>query len=139
MKAEYKLFLAGTPFFVIAAAVYGWWTAAESPTGQFEPVGTLAILLVGLLVAMIGGYLALTARRIGERPEDDPDGAIEQGTGDQGVYAPWSWWPLALGLSVAVCFLALAVGWWLLVIGLPFAVVALIGWVFEYSRGVHAH
>lgn len=132
MKIEYKLFLFGTPFFVLAGVVYGLWSG-------WEPVGSVALLLTAGLVAMIGAYLALTARRIDSRPEDDPDGLIEQGAGDQGVYAPWSWWPLAIGASGAVTFLGLAVGWWLVYVGIALGAIALVGWVFEFSRGQHAH
>jgi hypothetical protein len=42
-------------------------------------------------------------------------------------------------LSAAGGFLGLAVGFWILYISAGFALVALIGWVFEYSRGDHAH
>ncbi|MGO1316018.1 MAG: cytochrome c oxidase subunit 4 [Cellulomonadaceae bacterium] len=132
MKFETRLFLFGAPFFVLASAVYGILSG-------WEPVGTICMLLTGLLVIMIGGYLAVTARSIDPRPEDDPHGEIDQGAGDQGVYAPWSWWPLVLAAAAAVCFLGLAVGWWVFYIGGAVGVVALVGWVFEYSRGQHAH
>ena len=42
-------------------------------------------------------------------------------------------------LSLVAVFLALAVGWWILAIAAPVAVVGLVGWVFEFSRGQHAH
>ncbi|MGI5187054.1 cytochrome c oxidase subunit 4 [Promicromonospora sp. CA-289599] len=133
MKIESRLFLWGTPLFVGAGIVYGFMT------DWTEPVGYLGMPLVGGLVAMIGAYLALTARRIDARPEDDPNGNIEDGAGDQGVYAPWSWWPLAIAGSAAICFLGLAVGWWVLYIGFCLSIIALVGWVFEYSRGIHSH
>jgi hypothetical protein len=44
-----------------------------------------------------------------------------------------------LGLSAATGFLGIAIGFWILYIGLAMAVIALVGWVFEYSRGYHAH
>jgi hypothetical protein len=44
-----------------------------------------------------------------------------------------------LGLSCAAGFLGLAVGWWIVFIAGGMAVVALVGWVYEYSRGDHAH
>lgn len=132
MKIETRLFVYMAPFFVLVALVYGFWSS-------WEPVGTACLLLVGALAAMIGAYLAMTAARIDARPEDDPHGEIEQGAGDQGVYSPWSWWPLVLAGTAAICFLGLAVGWWVFYIGGALAVIGLVGWVFEYSRGVHAH
>lgn len=133
MKIETKFFLLLAPFFVVVGVIYGFMSDFE------EPVGYLGLPLVGALMAMVGAYLALTARRIDPRPEDDEDGEIEQGAGDQGVYAPWSWWPLAIGAAAAVGFLGLAVGWWVLYIGFALGVIALVGWVFEFSRGQHAH
>ncbi|UTT57917.1 cytochrome c oxidase subunit 4 [Cellulosimicrobium cellulans] len=132
MKVEYKLFIFLTPFFALVGVVYGLWSG-------WEPVGSAALLLTAGLSGMIGAYLALTAKRIDARPEDDPDGLIEQGAGDQGVYAPWSWWPLAIAGSAAVVFLGLAVGWWLVYVGIALSAIALVGWVFEFSRGQHAH
>ncbi|SKC69216.1 cytochrome c oxidase subunit 4 [Krasilnikoviella flava] len=133
MKIEIKLFLFLAPFFVAVGVLYGLFTGFE------EPVGYLGIPLVGALVAMVGAYLALTARRIDPRPEDDEEGEIEQGAGDQGVYSPWSWWPLVIAAAAAVAFLGLAVGWWVLYIGFILGVIGLVGWVFEFSRGQHAH
>ncbi len=132
MKLEAKLFGAGVLFFLPVGLVYALWSDGE-------PVGTVGIPLVGGLVGMIGAYFALLARRIDARPEDDAEGEIDQGAGDQGVFAPWSWWPLAIGASAAVAFAGLAIGWWLVGIGAVLGVIALVGWVFEYSRGLHAH
>ncbi|MFS0701241.1 cytochrome c oxidase subunit 4 [Cellulomonas sp. 179-A 4D5 NHS] len=132
MKLEAKLFLYGILFFVPVGLIYAVWSDGE-------PVGTLGIPLVGGLVGMIGGYLALLARRIDARPEDDPLGEIEQGAGDQGVYSPWSWWPLAIALAAALVFAGLAMGWWLVGLGTVLGLVALVGFVFEFSRGQHAH
>ncbi|GAB3093180.1 cytochrome c oxidase subunit 4 [Isoptericola nanjingensis] len=133
MKIEIKLFLFLAPFFVLVGVIYGFVTHFQ------EPVGYLGIPLVGALVAMVGAYLALTARRIDPRPEDDEEGEIEQGAGDQGVYSPWSWWPLVIAAAAAIAFLGLAVGWWVLYIGFILGVIGLVGWVFEFSRGQHAH
>lgn len=132
MKIEYKLFLYLSPFFLLVAAVYGLWS-------EWEPVGTTALFLTTALVAMIGWYLMSTARRIDARPEDDVEGEIAQGAGEQGTYAPWSWWPLAIGAGAAICFLGMAAGWWIFGIGVVVSLIALVGWVFEYSRGLHAH
>lgn len=132
MKLEAKLFGYGILFFIPVGLVYAIWSDGE-------PVGTVSIPLVGGLTGMIGAYFGLLARRIDARPEDDEHGEIEQGAGDQGVFAPWSWWPLAIGASAAVVFLGLAVGWWLVLVGMVVGVIGLVGWVFEFSRGQHAH
>lgn len=133
MKIEARIFLILTPFFILVALGYGWWSRWN------EPVGLAALLLVGGLVGMIGGYLALLSRRIDPRPEDDPYGEIEHGAGEQGVFSPGSWWPLVTAAGAAISFLALAVGWWLLILGFAVGAFGLIGWMFENSRGQHAH
>ncbi len=132
MKIEAQLFLYGILFFVPVGLIYGFWSGGE-------PVGTVSIPLTGGLVGMIGGYFALLARRVGQRPEDDELGEIEQGAGNQGTFSPWSWWPLVVGLAASIAFLALAVGWWLMVPAVALAAIGLVGWLFEFSRGQHAH
>ena len=104
-----------------------------------EWVGILGILLVGGLVGMIGAYLGFTGKRVGMRPEDRLDAEIHEGAGEQGHFSPWSWWPLVLGLACAAGFLGLAVGFWIVYIAAGLALIALVGWVYEYSRGDHAH
>ena len=133
MSFTAKLFLAGVLFFVPVGLIYA------ALTHGHELVGALAIPLTGGLVGMIGAYLALVARRSGPGPEDDEHAEIADGAGDQGVFAPWSWWPLVLAAGAALAFAALAVGYWLLVIALPLGVIGLVGWVYEFSRGQHAH
>ncbi len=133
MKTEKNLFLIGVPIFVPISLVYGFLTEWS------EWVGFLGILLVGGLAGMIGFYLAFTGKRVGARPEDRLDAEIHEGSGEQGHFSPWSWWPLVLGLAAATGFLGIAIGFWILYIGLGLAVIALVGWVFEYSRGYHAH
>jgi hypothetical protein len=133
VKIEAWLFLALAPFFAIVGTVYGF-------MGQWhEPVGYLALYLTAGLSLMIGGYLWFTARRVGPRPEDRVDAEIHEGAGEQGMFSPWSWWPLVLGLGAASGFMGLAVGWWIVYIAVGLTTVAIIGWVYEYSRGDHAH
>jgi Cytochrome c oxidase subunit IV len=133
VKVETLLFSSGVLFFSPIAVIYGIVTQWD------EPVGTSALFLTAGLALLIGLYFALTARRIDPRPEDDPDGEIRQGYGEQGVFAPYSWWPLWLGLGSAIIFAGLAAGWWLFYIGCGVGAVALVGWVYEYYRGEHAH
>jgi hypothetical protein len=132
VKTELWLFAGGPLWLLPLAFVYG------SLSG-WEPVGTVCILLVAALATLVGGYLWVTSRRIDARPEDDIYGDIADGAGEQGVFAPHSWWPLALGATIAIAFLGIAIGWWLIVLGGGLAMLALVGWVFEFYRGAHAH
>ncbi len=136
MKIEYRLFFVLGVFFALLAVIYAWLTAW---TGDAESVGIAGLVLVAGLALMIGFYLMMTARRLDPRPEDDPSGQIADNQGDQGFYSPWSWWPLPLAAGAALVFFGAAVGWWVSIMGLAFSVVALIGWVYEYYRGQHAH
>jgi len=132
VKFASRLFLYGVLFFVPVGLIYGAWSHGE-------PVGTAAIPMVGGLVLMVGGYLTLVARRSDATPEDDERGEIAQGAGVQGVFSPWSWWPFVCALSAALAMVSLAVGFWMLFLALPVAIIGMIGWIFEFSRGQHAH
>ncbi len=133
MKVESWLFGAGTFFFVPIGVIYGILTSWR------EPVGPTGLMLTGGLALMVGWYLWFTARHIDPRPEDDPSAAIDAAAGEYGFFSPHSWWPLPLAATAAMVFLGLAVGWWLVVIGVALGALALVGWVFEYWRGAHAH
>jgi hypothetical protein len=132
VKIETLVFGIGVFFFTPIAFVYGI-------LSDWEAVGVVGLLLLAGLSALVGGYLWITARRIDPRPEDDPQGEIAEGAGEQGFFSPWSWWPLPLGLAVAVIFLGVAIAWWLFIAGLFIGALALVGWVYEYYRGEHAH
>lgn len=133
MRIEANIFNLPATFFVVVAFVYGWLT------GWSEWVGLTCILLTGGLFFTVGLYLRMLVRRHGMRAEDDPDGDVATLPGEQGVFAPWSWWPLMLGIAAALGFTALAVGFWIMVPAAIMSVIGLVGWVFEFSRGQHAH
>ncbi len=131
MKFEGSLFIGCAIFFGAADIVY--WYFSKDPTG------TTALALSVGLAFLTGFYLLFTGRRLPERPEDSPDGEIEQGTGELGFFSPHSWWPLYVGLAAALAALGVAIGWWLFLIGLLALFLTTIGFVFEYYRGVYAH
>ncbi|MGP5071502.1 cytochrome c oxidase subunit 4 [Arthrobacter rhombi] len=133
MKVETGLFLVLFLFFVPVMVFYG------IMTDWTEWVGILALGLCAGLGLMVGFYLYSTAKRVGDRPEDRVDGEIHENAGVIGKFAPWSWWPLVLGTAAATGFLGIAVGFWVTYIGAGLCVIALVGWVYEYSRGDHAH
>ena len=111
---------------------------AEPGNAIVEFVGVIGLIMGGLLGFMIAFYLWRTRLKHAEDPSDNPVGDIDDISGDYGFFSPYSWWPLWLGLSAAICFLGLAVGWWVFAIGAFFAVPALVGWTFEYWKGEHA-
>jgi len=133
VKIETTLFASGAFFFAPLAVVYG------IVTNWHEPVGASALFLTAGLALLIGLYFWITSRRIDPRPEDDANAEISDGAGEQGVFAPYSWWPLPLGFAAALVFAGLAAGWWLVGIGVVVGAVALVGWVYEFYRGEHAH
>lgn len=133
MRLEANVFWIPSIFFFVAGTAYGIFTGFE------EWVGLTAILLTGGMFIMVGLYFKMLEKRHGTRPEDNELGEIAELAGSQGVYAPWSWWPLVLSLGAALSFVAMAVGWWIMVPAVVVGVVGLVGWVFEFSVGRHAH
>jgi hypothetical protein len=133
VKTETWLFTAGAFFFAPIAIVYGFITEWK------EPLGPTGLILTSAMSGLIAAYLWVTSRRIDSRPEDDPHGEIYQGAGEQGMFAPYSWSPLWLGIGAALVFAGLAVGVWLFLIGLGVTGLATVLWVFEFYRGEHAH
>jgi len=131
VKVEGYLFLGCALFFGASDIVY--WYFSKDPTG------TTALALAVLLAALIGYYTLFTGRRLPERPEDSPEGEIDEGVGELGFFSPHSWWPLFVGLGAALAAIGVAVGWWLFLIGMLATVLSVIGFVFEYYRGHYAH
>lgn len=136
MRANVNLFWILTVFLAIVAAVYGVWSAAESPIGQPEWAGTIAISLTAVLSAFIAFYLGRVHKAQGaELPEDRLDANIDDGDAELGFFSPWSWWPIMLAGAAALMFLGLAIGFWISFIAVGLGVISLVGWVYEYYRG----
>jgi hypothetical protein len=134
MKSEYRLFLGLALFLFGAAAVYGWWTDADSQ--RIEWIGMIALILSGLLCSMCGGYFWFVARRIDPRPEDRPDAEIADGAGDIGFFSPGSYYPFGVALATAIVGVGMAyTAWWLIAAGMIAVIVASSGLLFEYYTG----
>lgn len=118
-------------FFVVVTPVY-WFMS-------LDPTGTTALVLTSCLTLFVTFYLLLVARRTGQGPEDNEEAEVSEGAGELGFFSPYSWWPLWAALTFCLAALGIVIGWWISLIGLPFLAAAVLGWVFEYYRGAHAH
>jgi hypothetical protein len=134
VKTEYKIFTGVAAFLFTAAIVYATWTNGHS--GQVEWVGSVALVLSGLLCSMCGGFFWFVARRIDLRPEDREDAEIAEGAGEIGFFSPGSYWPFGIALAAAIAGLGLVfVQWWLIGVGLLMVVFGACGLLFEYYSG----
>ncbi|MFC0249887.1 cytochrome c oxidase subunit 4 [Citricoccus zhacaiensis] len=133
MRTNVKLFTILGVFLIVVATVYGFWVQWT------EWAGIPALYAVAGLSLMVAVFLWLTERKFGQGPDDDEHGEISQYAGTYGSFAPWSWWPLGLGLACAALVLGIAIDAWISFIGVGVGIYFLVGWVFEYSKGDHAH
>ncbi len=133
MKVESLVFLLPGVFFLIVAFIYGALTDFQ------ELVGFPAFLLSAALAFMVAVYFRMLGKRHPTRPEDREDAEIADLAGEQGMFAPWSWWPIVLAAGAALGFIALAVGWWIMVPAAIVSTIGLVGWVFEFSTGRFSH
>ena len=137
MLTNIRVLLVLAGYFIAATLGYGIWSYIDM--GYIEPIGTVVIGLLIILSLFVAFYLWMGTKRTATLPEDRLDGNIEDESGEMGFFAPWSWWPLVLGASAALAFAALAVGWWLFFIAVPFALVGVVGFVYEHDRKAFAH
>ena len=130
MKANWKLFVGLSIFYVIMAVVY-------YVVGG-EAVGITGMILAACLAGMVGFYVWFTQKRIGfDIPSDDLNAEIADDAGELGFYSPHSWWPLPVALSATAMGLGLIIGWWLTLIALGALVISIIGTLTEYLKPVH--
>lgn len=127
MPVAGRLFAALGAFFGLTGVVY--------LILSHEPAGSAALLFTAGLGLLIAFYLLFTAKRLDQMPEDDAQGDIDQGAGDQGFYSPHSWWPLPLGLGAATIGMGLVFTmWWLIGLGVAATLYSVSGLLFEYYR-----
>ncbi len=137
MKLDGRMFLWGCFFYALVGVVYGFWTKAVD--GTIDWIGTTVLVFTALMAFLIGFYFNFTAKRIGNLPEDDLNADQDDADPDYGFFSPHSWWPMAVAGSVAI----VAYGWvfaaWLVALGVVSLLLSVVGFVFEYYRGDHAH
>ena len=129
MKLESIIFVACGTFLTVAAAVY-------IPVSEFEPAGSVALLLSGMLCFMVGGYFWFISRRIDARPEDRTDGEIIEGAGELGFFAPASYYPFGTAIAVMVIGVGVAFWYpWLIGLGAVLVIGMVVGLQFEFFTG----
>ena len=134
MRANIVILWLLAAYFFLAATIYGLWTNGSGV--GFDPAGTVAIALSGILASFIAFYLGMVHKNQGGvLPEDREDAVIDDGDPELGYFSPWSWWPILFAAAAAIVFTGVAVGWWLVYIGVPLMLITLVGWVYEYYRG----
>jgi len=136
MGVNSRLFWILGVFFVLVDVAYILWSLLDPLHGYVEWVGAVALGLTAVLAFFLAFYLGRSQSAVGGLlPEDRLDAEIDDGDAEQGFFSPWSWWPMILAAGAALTFLGIAVGVWIAFIGGSIAVVALVGWIYEYYRG----
>lgn len=150
MRANAILFWILAGFFLLVTIAYTVWSlifnslqlASQSISGPGTPiewVGTFALGLCFVMAAFIAFYLGRVHNaQGGELPEDNVNANIDDGDPEVGFYSPFSWWPIILAASLGLIFLGLAAGFWVSIIGVGVALIAVVGWTYEYYRGFFA-
>jgi hypothetical protein len=125
MWVESRLFEIITAFCFLVGIVYAVLTG--------EAVGVAGLFLTGGLCLIVGTYFRFVARRLEERPEDNPNAEVSDGAGDVGFFSPGSYWPIALAGSAALLAISLAFFLvWAIAISVVILLLAVGGLVFEY-------
>lgn len=129
MKLESVVFGLCGAFLTIAGIVYIIVT-------DFEPAGSVALLLSGGLCFFVAGYFWFISRRIDARPEDRTDGEIVEGAGELGFFAPGSYYPISLAAVIVIMGVGIAFWYpWVMVVGGVAIVGMVAGLSFEFYTG----
>ena len=125
MWVESRVFEICAVFFFLCGIVYAVLTG--------EAVGIAGLFLTGGLALIIGTYFRFVARRLEQRPEDNPEAEVADGDGEVGFFSPGSYWPIGLAGSVALLAISLAfMYFWAVTISAVILLISVGGLVFEY-------
>jgi hypothetical protein len=147
MSDDAALLLRVGVFGLVAGAVY-WFLS-------YEPLGTVALLLLGVGPGFAGLFIVQHNRSAGYRqdrhdmirrfagmPHGDPPGPKSLEGGDIAVLPMPSLWPFTASLGVTVAGSGLIFGLWLVILGLAVALYSGWGWVaaiMHETRYGHIH
>lgn len=139
MKTNIGMLWVLTTYFALLAVVYMVWNVLDH--GSIEWAGSTALILSGALSGMIAFYLGLVKRNQGgDLHEDMLEADIDDADPELGHFSPWSWWPivLAFGPSMFLLGFTLNGNFFLVFFSIPIIILGVVGWVYEYYRGLHA-
>lgn len=144
MRSNVGIWWVISAFFTFAGILYTVWSVVDDPKigwyAGMEWVGTIALFFTAIMAALIAFYLGRVHKaQGGTLPEDRLSAEVDDGDPELGHFSPWSWWPIVLAFAASIGILGLAVGSWMFPIGIGVFVIAIVGWVYEYYRGYHAH
>ncbi|MEU6284499.1 cytochrome c oxidase subunit 4 [Streptomyces sp. NPDC047028] len=125
MKHEAYLFGGVAVFFLLTDVAYIWFAR--------EPVGIAALTVSCLMSSVITFFLVMNYKRKGRRPEDRPDGEIQERSGRVDFFPPHSPYPVVTAAGVTLLAVGLIYGAWLSLIGLGLLGGGVSGMVFEFS------
>jgi hypothetical protein len=128
-------------FGIVAGVLY--WVLS-----RFEPLGTIALLLLGLGPGFAGLYLlresnrqgllpesrAARIRRLAGLPPPDRPGPEDLEDRDLGVLPLPSIWPFAISLGISILLTGLIFGLWLVILGAAVAAYSAWGWLAAVIR-----
>lgn len=129
MRTESRILICLGLFFGVMCAVYWLWS--------LEDAGGVMMFAGTLLCFLPGSYYFFWSRRMGPRPEDNPEATQPQGAGIVGTFPGTSIWPFTLGMGAFFVVLALVFGIWFLIPGFGLAIWAFLGGTAESRRGGH--
>ncbi|WP_432138141.1 MULTISPECIES: aa3-type cytochrome oxidase subunit IV [unclassified Streptomyces] len=125
MKSEAYLFAGVALFFLVTDAAYIWFAR--------EPAGIAALTVSFLMAAVIAFFALINHHRKGPRPEDRPDGEIQERAGRVDFFPPHSTYPVVTAAGVTVLAVGVVYGLWLFLIGFGVLAAGVFGMVFQYA------
>ena len=122
------LFLVGIGiFFGIISLIYWFYS--------YEDAGFLMLIGSALLGLLPGSYYLWWSYKMKLRPDDDPDGTLEEAAGPVDSFPSSSIWPFLLGMGAMFAVLTFVFGLWLAPLAGALIVSAAIGVTVESRRG----
>lgn len=130
MKVASRLFLGGGIFFWVLFGFY-WFTS-------YEPAGGVLLLLGGPACFVVGGYIWLQLRRLGELGEDRPGAQPGDSAGPVVSVPSPSLWPVGVAFGAGTFAAGLVLGPWLAAPGAVVLLTSVIGVALK-GRDYSAH